>query len=128
MKKLIVLALSLFAAGCASLPVSSSASQSGSTGGNTRYECYTYVGSKHVLTLPVAPLNSDVGMVNVTFHGDQLEAIYQRSGLTQLWIFEDSLYIKVDPDLTASYMDFRGADEGETRKPDSVFECKKKRR
>ena len=110
------------AAGCAVQPV-----KAGDSGGNTRYVCYTYVGSKHVLTLPVAPLNSDVGMVSVTFHGEQLEAIYQRSGLTQLWIFEESLYIQVNPDLTAEYMDFRGADEGEARKPDAVFECKKRR-
>ena len=126
MKTLVISTALLLAAGCETVPMSSGG---GSSGGSVRYECYTYdYPAQHVLTLPVAPLNSDVGMVNVTFHGEQLEAIYQRSGLTQLWIFEDSLYIKVDPDLTASYMDFRGADEGETRKPDAVFECKKKRR
>ena len=66
-------------------------------------------------------------MVDVIFHGEQLEAIYTRSGLTQLWMFEDSLYIKLDPDLTAGYWDFRGAEEGEERKPEAVFECKKRR-
>ena len=111
------------AAGCAVQPV-----EAGDSGGNTRYLCYTYVDSKHVLTLPVAPLQSEVGMVTVTFHGERLEATYIRNGLTQLWVFEDGLYVKVDPDLTAGYMDFRGAEEGETRKPESVFECRKKRR
>ena len=115
------------AAGCASLPASTGA-QPASASDNVRYECYTYVGSKHVLTLPVAPLQSEVGMVTVTFHGERLEATYMRTGLTQLWIFEDGLYVKVDPDLTAAYMDFRGAEEGETRKPEAVFECRKKRR
>ena len=124
MKTLLISMALLLAAGCETIPMSSG----GGNGGSVRYECYTYdYPAQHVLSLPVAPLNSDVGMVNVTFHGDQLEAIYQRSGLTQLWIFEENLYIKVDPDLTAAYMDFRGADEGETRKPDAVFECKKRR-
>ena len=123
MRALVVSIALLLVAGCETVPMSDSGSGSG-----VRYACYTYdYPAQHVLTLPVAPLNAEVGMVNVTFHGDTLEAIYQRSGLTQLWIFEDSLYIKVDPDLTAAYMDFRGAEEGETRKPDAVFECKKRR-
>ena len=120
-----VLFLSGAVVGCAGQPAETGSSTY--TGSITRYQCYTYVGSKHVLTLPVAPLNSDVGMVTVTFHGDGLDAIYQRSGLTQLWIFEDGLYIKLDPDLSAAYMDFRGAEEGEMRKPEAVFECKKRR-
>ena len=125
MKTLIISMALLLAAGCETVPMSNSG---GSSGDSVRYDCYTYdYPAQHVLRLPVAPLNSDVGVVNVTFHGDQLEAIYQRSGLTQLWIFEENLYIKVDPDLTAAYMDFRGADEGEKRTPDAVFECKKRR-
>ena len=99
------------------------------SGGDARYLCYTYVGSgrEHVLTLPVAPLNSDYGMLAVTFHGERLEATYERTGLTQAWWLDDSLYIKIDPDLSASYWDFRGAVEGEQRKPEAVFNCKKRR-
>ena len=81
MKALVVSIALLFVAGCASQPVSTGGSvrnetsqSATSTGGSVRYECYTYVGSKHALTLPVAPLNSEVGMVTVTFHGDRLEA------------------------------------------------------
>ena len=124
MKALVASLIILFAVGCETVPMSSG----GGNGDNVRYDCYTYdYPAQHVLRLPVAPLNSEVGMVNVTFHGDQLEALYTRSGLTQIWMFEESLYIKVDPDLDAQYWDFRGASEGEERKPESVFECKKRR-
>lgn len=86
MKALVVLIALLFAAGCASQPVSTG--QPASVGGFVRYECYTYVGSNHVLTLPVAPLNSEVGTVTVMFHGDPKEATYIRKGLKQIWLFE----------------------------------------
>lgn len=132
MKAIVVsIALSLVV-GCALQPVGTdSTERSGSVASASsavRYECYTYIDRKHVLTLPVAPLNADRGLVKVSFHGDSMEAVYERAGLTQLWIFEDSLYVKVDPDLTAAYMDFRGAAEGEKRKPQSVFQCQKKGR
>ena len=78
--------------------------------------------------MPVAPLNSEVGMVTVTFHGDRMEATYVRKGLTQIWLFEKHLYVELDPDYTAAYYDFTGAEEGELRKPKAVFECRKKRR
>ena len=124
MKALVVSMALLSAAGCASQGGHSMSSD----GDSVRYECYTYdYPAQHVLTLPVAASNSDAGAVTMTFHGEQLLAMYQRSGLTQLWMFEDGLYVKVDPDLSAAYMDFRGAEEGETRKPDAVFECKKRR-
>jgi hypothetical protein len=124
MKALIISLALLLAVGCETVPMSSG----GGDGDNVRYECYTYdYPAQHVLTLPVAPLNSEVGMVDVTFHGDQLDATYVRSGLSQTWFFEDRLYVKVDPDLDAQYWDFRGADEGEERKPESIFECKKRR-
>jgi hypothetical protein len=61
------------------------------------------------------------------FHGEQLTAIYTRNGLTQLWIFEENLYLQIDPDLSGKYMNFQGAEEGEKRKPEAVFECKKRR-
>jgi len=126
-KILVWLAASFLAASCARMPSTTGESQPARPSDPVRYECYTYVGSNHVLTLPVAPLKSAVGMVDVTFHGEQLEAIYLRDGLTQLWTFQKGLYIQLDPDLSAKYMDFRGAEEGERRKPESVFECKKRR-
>ncbi|NIV16858.1 MAG: hypothetical protein GWN47_00270 [Woeseiaceae bacterium] len=82
--------------------------------------------AKHVLTLPVAPLNAEIAEVEVWFHGDYLTATYIRSGLSQLWVFEDRLYVKVNPDFDAQYWDFRGAEEGEERRPDAVFECNKR--
>jgi len=116
----------LLAAGCETVPMSSGGGDN--SNGTVRYNCYTYdYPAQHVLTLPIAPLNSEVGVVSVTFHGEQLDAIYSRSGLTQIWIFEESLYVQVDPDLDAQYMDFRNAEEGEMRKPEAVFECKKRR-
>lgn len=117
----------LFASGCATQPVNTG-SQPVSASGNVRYECYTYVGSNHVLTLPVAPLNSEVGIVTVTFHGDRMEATYVRKGLKQAWLFDDKMYVELDPDFTAAYYDFTGAKEGKLRKPEAVFECGKKHR
>lgn len=127
MKALIGLTVLLFAAGCASMSNTTDTMQSGNTGDSVRYECYTYVGSNLVLTLPIAPLNSAIALVDVTFHGEQLEAVYLRDGLTQIWTFEQGLYVQLDPDLSAKYMDFRGADEGERRSPESVFKCRKRR-
>lgn len=122
----------LLMTGCESLPESvggsarKGGSQSVNTGSEVRYECYTYVGSKHVLTLPVAPLDSPISTVNVTFLGDRIEAIYVRRGLTQSWMFDDRIFVELDPDLTAAYYDFTGAEQGEQRKPEAVFECKKR--
>ena len=119
MKALVVSIALLFAAGCASQLVS--------TGGYVRYECYTYVGSNHVLTLPIPEADAATQLVQITFHGDRIPATYQRNGLTQLWILEDSLYVQVDPDFVARYMDFRSAEEGERRNAEAVFECKKRK-
>jgi len=120
MKALIVSIALLFAAGCAS--------QSVNTGGLVRYECYTYVDSNHVLTLPI-PETTDIAaqLVQITLHGDRIPAVYQRDGLTQLWILEENLYIQVGADFVARYMNFRGAEEGERRKAEAVFECKKRK-
>ena len=126
MKTLVVSIVLLFAAGCVTQPVSTD-SKSVSARDDVRYECYTYVGSNHVLTLPVAPLNSEVGTVTVMFHGDPKEATYVRKGLKQIWIFEKRVYLELDPDFSAAYYDFTGAQEGEQRKPEGVFKCKKKR-
>jgi len=98
-------------------------------GKGTRYECRTYVGSKLVLTLPVLKIN---GTVIVTFHGTKIAAYYKRLGLNQLWNFDfddpnTSHYVQLSPDLTAGYYDFTGAEEGEKRKPESVFECTKRK-
>jgi hypothetical protein len=117
MKALIVSIALLFAAGCAM--------QSVSIGGPVRYECYTHVDSNHVLTLPIPETDAATQHVEITFQGVRIPTIYQRDGLTQLWILEDSLYIQVDPDFDASYMDFRDAEEGERRAPEARFECKK---
>lgn len=123
MKALVVSMALLFAAGCASQPVSTG--QPSSTGGVSRYECYTYVGSNHVLTLPIPEADAPTQLVPITFQGDPILAVYQRSGLTQLWVLEESLYIQVDPDFVARYMDFRGAEVGERRNAEAVFKCKK---
>ena len=125
MKKLIVFALSLFAAGCASLPMSSSDSQSGSTGGNARYECSAYQSGTHVLTLPV-PSDGET-LVSVKLHGDSIEAIYSEVGLMKIWSFTDKIYIRVKPDMSAQYYDFTSADDGEQRTPEAMFECKKRK-
>jgi hypothetical protein len=109
-------------------PPSGGSSQVPDTGSSVRYECYTYdYPAQHVLTLPIAPLNSEVGEVNVIFHGEKMKATYLRNGLTQLWLFDENLYVQIDPDLTGKYMDFQGAEEGEQRKPEAIFECKKRR-
>lgn len=111
-------------AGCASQSMGSGQPASG--GGATRYLCYTYVGGKHVMTLPVPADDAETPLIPITFHGDTIWTIYQRNGLTQIWSFEEGLYIQIDPDLVGRYMDFRGAEEGERRQADSVFECKKR--
>jgi hypothetical protein len=76
--------------------------------------------------LPVAPFNSEVGTVTVTFHGDPKEATYVRKGLKQIWVFEERIYLELNPDFTAAYYDFNGAEEGERRKPEAVFKCTKR--
>ncbi|MHC4228130.1 MAG: hypothetical protein ACYSW0_11950 [Planctomycetota bacterium] len=115
-------------ASCVDGQVAAYGSKPADTGSPVRYECYTYDHpAQHVLTLPVAPLNAPVAEVTVMFHGEQLTAIYTRNGLTQLWIFEENLYLQIDPDLSGKYMNFQGAEEGEKRKPEAVFECKKRR-
>ena len=120
MKALLVSTTLLFAAGCASLPVSSSVSQSGST----RYECSAFNSSKHVLTLPV-PSDGE-SLVSVKLHGDSIEAIYSEVGLMKMWHFTDHIYIRVKPDMSAQYYDFTSADDGEQRTPEAMFECKKR--
>ena len=77
--------------------------------------------------MPIPEADAATQLVQITFHGDRIPATYQRNGLTQLWILEDSLYIQVDPDFVARYMDFRGAEEDERRKAEAVFECKKRK-
>lgn len=119
MKALVVSMAILFAVGCASQPVS--------TGSYVRYECYTYVGSNHALTLPIPEADAATQFVQITFHDDRIPALYKRNGLTQLWILEERLYIQVDPDFVARYMDFRSAEEGERRKAEAVFECEKRK-
>jgi len=125
LKALVVSIALLFVAGCASLPVSSSASQSGSTGGNTRYECSAYQSGTHVLTLPV-PSDGET-LVSVKLHGDSIEAIYSEVGLMKIWSFTDKIYIRVKPDMSAQYYDFTSADDGEQRTPEAMFECKKRK-
>ena len=122
MKALQVLIALMFMAGCETLP-----SQSDHASGQTRYLCYTYVQAEHVLTLPVPSNNEEVAFVDVWFQGNTLPATYNRKGLTQLWHFDvDGLYVKVDPDNSAQYWDFRGASDDEKRKPEAVFKCQKR--
>lgn len=125
MKALIVSMAVLFAAGCAMQPMSTG--QPLSTGGIERYECYTYVDEKHVLTLPLPEPDAEIPLVEIIFQGDFIPTLYVRDGLTQLWVLEESLYIQLDPDFVARYMDFRSAEEGEARKAEAVFKCKKRR-
>ncbi len=128
MKPLVGSMALLFVAGCALQPESTDKSVSTdilASTGVVRYECYTYVGSNHVLTLPIPEAEPATQLVQITFHGDRIPARYQRKGLTQLWMLGDSRYIQVDPDFVASYMDFKGAEEVERRKPEAVFQCKK---
>jgi hypothetical protein len=122
MKPLVGSIAPLFAAGCASQPANTDVDADGFV----RYECYTYVGRNHVLTLPIPEADATTPFVQITFQGERIPAIYQRDGLTQLWILEDSLYIQVGPDFVARYMNFRGAEEGERRKAEAVFECRKR--
>lgn len=122
MKALVGSIALLFTAGCASQPVSTDTHADGFV----RYECYTFVDSNHVLTLPIPEADAATPLVQITFQGERIPAIYRRDGLTQLWILEDSLYIQVDPDFVARYMNFRGAEEGERRKADAVLECRKR--
>lgn len=119
----------LLAAGCTLQPVTSANSHSVvSTSGSVRYDCSSYFDDKTILTLPVPSPNRGTNTVTVTFDGGPLTATYARDGLSQLWIFQDRLYVKLRPDLRAAYMDFRGAKEGEKRTPTDVFECKKRGR
>ena len=125
MKALVVSIALLFVAGCETMPMSSSDSQSGSTGGNARYECSAFQSSTHVLTLPV-PSDGE-WVVNVKLHGDSIEAVYSEVGLMKNWHFTDEIYIRVKPDMSAQYYDFTSADAGEKRTPEAMFECKKRR-
>ena len=129
MRSVIVALLLLFIAGCEALPI-----KSNHASGQPRYLCYTYdYPPEHVLTLPV-PTNlletetTGFGFADVWFQGEVLPAKYERTGLSQFWAFDDDakLYVKVDPDGDAQYWDFRGAAEGEMRKPEAVFECSKR--
>ena len=121
----IVVILVLFVAGCETVPMSSSDSQSGRTGGNPRYECSAFQSSRHVLTLPVP--SDSVPLVIVTLHGDAIEAVYSEVGLMKNWYFTDDIFIRVKPDMSAQYYDFTGADAGEERMPQAMFECRKRR-
>lgn len=87
-----------------------------------QYEC-RYPATKSVVLLPVPSRQGEV--VNVRMSGRLIPAVYTTSGLDQFWSFEGSLslYITLRPDGTAVYMDFRGAEPGEKRKPRSVFFC-----
>ena len=105
----IVVILVLFVAGCETVPMSSSDSQS----------------SRHVLTLPVP--SDSVPLVIVTLHGDAIEAVYSEVGLMKNWYFTDDIFIRVKPDMSAQYYDFTGADAGEERMPQAMFECRKRR-
>jgi hypothetical protein len=125
MKAPVVAIAFLFVAGCASQPVNTG--QRASTGSLVRYECFTYVGSNHVLTLPIPESDAATPLVQITLHGDRIPAIYQRQGLTQLWSLDESLYIQLDPDLVARYMNFKGAEQGEKRKAEAVFKCEKRK-
>jgi hypothetical protein len=130
MKALVVAIALLFAAGCAPQPVSTGKPASTDQPGNTglvRYECYTYVDSKHVLTLPIPESDAATQLVQITLHGDRIPALYERSGLTQLWMLDDSQYIQLDPDFRARYMNFKGAKEGERRHAEAVFKCEKRK-
>jgi hypothetical protein len=101
-----------------------------------RFVCYTFdYPAEHVLTLPVPDETDDsskmggagvIGAAPIWFQGSVVYARYERKGLTHLWWLWDDIFIKLDPDNVASYMDFRGAEEGEKRKPEAEFECKKR--
>ena len=124
MKALVISIALLLMAGCETLPL-----QSNHASDQTRYVCYTYdYPGKHVLTLPVPENFAEVAIVEVWVQCNTLSATYIRKGLSQYWAFDDDrdLYVEVDPDNDAQYWDFSGAAEGETRKPESVFECKKR--
>ena len=118
MKALIVSIALLFAAGCAM--------QSVSVGSPERYECYTKFDRQHVLTLSVPETDAATPFVDIIFHGDSIPTIYHRDGLEQLWFLEDNLYIRLEPDFDADYMDFRDAEEGERRSPEASFECEQR--
>lgn len=101
-----IMIFAMLIAGCAA--------QLTQTGKNARYDCGTY--SDGVLvTLPVAPLNAEVGEVTIIFHGEKMKAAYLRNGLKQFWYLTDSIYIELEPTMNAFYWDYTGADEGETR-------------
>src|SRR5690606_22773446 len=122
MRLLVFLSAITILGGCETMPL-----QSNHASDQTRYLCYTYdYPAQHILTLPVPPENTEIAPAAVWFQGNILDAIYTREGLTQLWVFDERLYVKVDPDNDAQYWDFRGAEEGEKRTPEAVFECKKR--
>ena len=123
MKTLTVTVAFCFLVGCESMPI-----QSDHANERVRYVCYTYdYPAIHVLTLPLPTSDEPtLSFVSVWFQGDLVPAYYERNGLTQLWVFDDALYVKVDADNDAQYWDFRGAEEGEKRSPEAVFECKRR--
>ena len=118
MKTLIVSIPLLFAAGCAM--------QSVSVGDPMRYECYTKFDRQHVLTLSVPKTDAETPFVEIIFHGESILAVYERDGLNQLWFLEENLYITLEPDFDADYMDFRDAEEGERRSPEASFKCEQR--
>ena len=127
MRFLIFLSTIISLAGCET--IETIMSEYNYASGQTRYVCSTYDShnypSRHVLTLPIPPDNSNFTPVDVWFQGNIINAVYRRKGLAQFWVFDDDLYVRVDADNDAQYWDFQGADEGEKRKPQSVFKCKK---
>ena len=125
MNKVLLTLLTVIVAGCATQSVGSG-DQPARSGKAARYDCGTF--SDGVLVkLPVAPLNAEVGEVTIIFHGEQMTAKYIRNGLKQLWYLADSIYIELEPTMTALYWDFTGAEPGEKRKPEAVFTTCKKR-
>ena len=110
----LLMAIGVVVTGCAAAPQQPKPRQ---------YECGP-VGDKGAVLLPVP--SSDGAVVNVRLHGRRIAATYLTSGLTELWHFEDGLYLEVEPwasGFTALYWDFRGAAPNEKRKPTSVFFC-----
>ncbi len=87
-----------------------------------RYECATLF-SDTSLILPVP--EHEGPEVKVLLHGMPYAAVFSRKGLTQVWAFDDDrgLQVQLDPDLTAGYFDFTGAEENEQREPESLFFC-----
>lgn len=91
----------------------------------TQYRCGS-MQEKGALVLPIPSKRDE--LVFVSLHGREIPAVYNSAGLEQFWNFNDAqtLYILVRPQgdlITALYMDFRDAEPGERRKPESVFFC-----